>query len=159
MLTLAEYDKIALKLIRSYGRINGGLKITDELIGRVVRFMAKADHKWEKGKSKLNEEEYRRMYAICAIREYLKPAKRSFLPIHSNICNPDIAQTSDKNIAKVKFLVNNSNLTNKEQSVIDLFLADRDFGLIAQSLGITYNQCRKLYESAINKMKRISNVE
>lgn len=159
MLSLAEYEKIANKLIYSWFKRNGHFKRTDELIGRVVRFMAVADWKYDEKKSKLSREKFRRMRGLYAIREYLKPSKRKFIPLHDNMYNQSDEDTQSKSSRKVDFLIKNSLLSSRELSVVYSMLSASDLKTTSEGLGITYDQCCQLYKSAINKMKRISNVE
>lgn len=159
MLTLGEYEKIAMKLIMSYGRRNGHIRVTDELIGRIIRFMAIADWKWRDGKSRLNRMKYRRMHGLYAIREYLKPQKINFSLLHSNIQAKDVAEENKKSSNKLYFLIKNSSLSKLEKLIIDQYLVTENISLIAENLGISYDKARRSYYSALSKMKRVANVE
>lgn len=158
MLSLAEYDKIAIKLIFSWCKNGGNIKYSSELHGRVVRFLCMADWKYDPKKSKRTQEEYRRMWGIYAIREYLKPSKHEFFPLNDNMYYKNVSD-NDKISRKINFLINNSGLTSREFSLIDKILSCGDISISCESLGITYDQGRKLYKSALYKMKRVSDVE
>lgn len=158
MLTLSQYEKIAYKLIHSWHKKKGRLAITDELVGRVIRFMAVADWKYDPAKSRLTRKKYRSMKGIYAIREYVKPAKAVFLPLDDNISNSSYKE-NEVAARKVDFLINNAGLSRLEHSVIDGVLQEQSIGMIAESLGITDYKCYRVKDSAFSKIKRINNVE
>lgn len=159
MLTLKEYDAAALKVISNWRKKCGYVYASDELIGRVVRYMALADWKFNPAKG-LSRYQFRQMKAIYAIREYIKEKK-----ITRNMVSLDeyynwyteLGDYNEKAAQRVKFVMYNSGLSARENEIISIFLGGKTISQTADSLGISYEQCRRLYGAAIKKMKRLTN--
>lgn len=156
-MTLKEYEDAALKIISNWRKRNGKLTVSDELIGRMIRFMAFADVKYVEGKSQLSRYAYRQMRGIYAIREYVKEKKyrRRFANLDSHALWDDHPEYDDEVSRKLRFLIKNSGLNKQEKDVIQNTLEGLDKSQVADRLGINYEKCRNLYDSSIKKMKRL----
>jgi hypothetical protein len=157
MLTLKEYELAALKIISKWRQIHGKLLVTDDLLGRMIRFMGIADWKYEEGKSKLSRHNYRQMRAIYAIREYLeeKKCRRKYEDLFIYNLWDDTPEYNEKAGRRINFLIKNANLNQQERLVIDDTLRGLNVVQIAENMGINYDKCRNLYESSVDKMRRL----
>lgn len=159
MKTLAQYEKIAIKIINNAKQRYPKITLSDELLGRVIRYIAVADWKYNKKKAgKLTPYQFRQMRGIYAVREYLRELKEQY---HHNYNDWSVVldkrRITDNDTAtrRADFLINNSQLTDVEKEVLMHRMSDHSFDQIAESLGMNPGQCREIYKRSIDKIRRL----
>lgn len=160
MMTLQEYDEAALKILSNWRCKVGPIRYSDELIGRMVRFMATADWKYDPKKCNgMTMYDYRQMRAIYAIREYIKEKKitRNRISLEDYYdWYTDPLEYNEKAAKKIKFIMHNCGLNTQENEMLSYFISGLTVSQAADKMGINYNKGRNLYKSAMNKMKKLT---
>lgn len=167
--SLKFYDRLALKYINqwNYGKRNR-VRVSDDLIGLMIRYMATADQNYSEEKSKgLTPDKWRRQAAIFAIRYSLKKSKYDpFSSYNNNIVVVDPYSVIDDpyknntllndNIKKLKFLIKNSELTKEQINYIEAYLTGRKMKFIAEDFHVSPHVVYYNIKKAIQKMKSIA---
>lgn len=166
MLSLSEYEDIAVKIISKYKSKVGFIPLSDELIGYVIRYMAMADWKYEQSKLSHRDMDddkkrakWRQIRGVYGIKDYLKlEIRRRKTDCVDNyiIIDKDQEIIPVKN-KKLKFLIKNAKLSPKEHVIIQELLSGNEIIQLVDYLGIKESGCKKLYESAIAKIRKIAN--
>lgn len=158
-MSLSAYTLAAEKVVSKAKKYYKKLKLTDDLVADIVRYMAIADESYDETKSNGHgRQSWRQQWAIYAIKKHLNRNIRKtvvyndWIKVKDNSNEVDLSTVSQR----LDFLINNSNLTKKEATVINYLREGLSAREVAKKIQRSIKCVYLLRYKAFIKMRRIS---
>ncbi len=165
LLTLHQYDTIAKKILNKWIQRKGPIYNCsyDEMQGEIVKSLVDSDIKYDENHpAKLSLPKYRIMNAICAIKNVIAYNQR-FVNLRHRLYEYNhipyyYGEEYKEPNQDLKFLINNSGLTDIQHMHVNLFLQDKNTIEIGKILNKTPENATQTLQKAILKMRRVAGV-